>query len=254
MTTVLAPLGFFPKLLAICPSVSIVNGEFMPNRMIRESARTSSTLYRLSDGAERFFWRLTTVADDFGRFEADPRILKAKCFPLWPDSRMSPQKVRTLYRELEHELVKTYVVEGKTFGFFVTWDRYQTRRASRSKFPSPTDANICEQPLADTPVIEIEIEDDIRSPGVSDGDSHHDPLTPFEKFWREYPRKVAKQSALKAWDKQQPPLEPLLAALRVQKRSREWTKDAGQFVPYPATYLNGRRWEDVTITPDEDDE
>ena len=54
----------------------------MPNRIIRESCTTSPTLDALSDGAERMFWRLTTIADDYGRFDADPRVLLAKCFPL----------------------------------------------------------------------------------------------------------------------------------------------------------------------------
>jgi hypothetical protein len=54
----------------------------MSNRMIRESALTSPTLARLSHGAERTFWRLTVVADDFGRFNAEPSVVRARCFPL----------------------------------------------------------------------------------------------------------------------------------------------------------------------------
>jgi hypothetical protein len=26
--------------------------------------------------------------------------------------------------------------------------------------------------------------------------------------------------------------------------SAEWTKDGGQFIPHPATWLNQKRWED----------
>lgn len=46
----------------------------MPNRIIRDKCRTSISLDKLSFGAECMFWRLTTVADDYGRFEADARI------------------------------------------------------------------------------------------------------------------------------------------------------------------------------------
>ncbi len=69
----------------------------------------------------------------------------------------------------------------------------------------------------------------------------------FEKFWAAYPKKTAKQAALKAWNKLKPNEElvkTILAALDVQKKSEQWTKDKGQFIPYPATWLNGRRWED----------
>jgi len=114
----------------------------MPNRIIRESALTSATLYRLSGDAERLFWRMTLIADDYGRFEAEPQVLKAKCFPLWPDKKMSALRVATLYRELEEELVKTYIVGGKLFGFFVTWERHQNKRAKNPKYPEPLEDNL----------------------------------------------------------------------------------------------------------------
>lgn len=38
--------------------------------------------------------------------------------------------------------------------------------------------------------------------------------------------------------------QTILAALEKHKKSEDWKKDAGKFIPYPATWLNGRRWED----------
>jgi hypothetical protein len=35
----------------------------------------------------------------------------------------------------------------------------------------------------------------------------------------------------------------------VQRTDPRWLEDNGRFIPYPATWLNGRRWEDVTIEP-----
>jgi len=32
--------------------------------------------------------------------------------------------------------------------------------------------------------------------------------------------------------------------LRKQKNSDDWTRNDGQYIPYPATWLNGQRWED----------
>lgn len=74
----------------------------------------------------------------------------------------------------------------------------------------------------------------------------------FALFWQEYPRKAAKAAALKAWQKLNPSpelAERILAHVRDHKRSQDWLKDGGQFVPHPATFLNGRRWED-DIPPD----
>lgn len=67
----------------------------------------------------------------------------------------------------------------------------------------------------------------------------------FQDFWRVYPRRVAKQSALKAWArlKMTPELaDEIETALELQKRTPQW-QDV-QFIPYPATWLNGHRWED----------
>lgn len=69
----------------------------------------------------------------------------------------------------------------------------------------------------------------------------------FETFWKAYPKKKAKQDALKAFQKLHPDgslLKTILSALDQQKRSEDWNKEKGRFIPYPATWLNGHRWED----------
>ena len=69
----------------------------------------------------------------------------------------------------------------------------------------------------------------------------------FAEFWVAYPRKVGKGAAEKAWRKVREPLTTLAKikqALRWQCKSHDWTKENGQYIPHPATYLNGRRWED----------
>lgn len=71
----------------------------------------------------------------------------------------------------------------------------------------------------------------------------------FEAFWAEYPKKRSKQVALKAWTRLAPNKElynKIMAALRAQKQSAEWRRDGGQYIPYPATWINGGCWEDET--------
>ena len=69
----------------------------------------------------------------------------------------------------------------------------------------------------------------------------------FAAFWAAYPKKAGKADALKAWNKLAPDVvlqEQMGKALEVQKQSQQWRKDGGQYIPMPATWLNGRRWED----------
>lgn len=68
----------------------------------------------------------------------------------------------------------------------------------------------------------------------------------FAEFWSAYPKKKAKSDALKAWGKAKidGQFDALIAALELQKQSPDWLKNGGEFIPFPATWINGRRWED----------
>lgn len=68
--------------------------------------------------------------------------------------------------------------------------------------------------------------------------------TDFERFWAAYPKKRNKETARKAFKKLKGvSIETLLEAIEKQKRSQDWLKDGGQFIPYPATWLNAGGWE-----------
>jgi hypothetical protein len=74
----------------------------------------------------------------------------------------------------------------------------------------------------------------------------------FDSFWSEYPRKTDKQAAVKAWKKLSPDPDmawSIMEGLRKWKASDQWVKDDGTYIPYPATWLNKRRWEDEDIRP-----
>lgn len=70
----------------------------------------------------------------------------------------------------------------------------------------------------------------------------------FENFYGAYPRKVGKQSALKAWKALKPDaglIKTILSDVELRTRT-EWKGQDIHYIPYPATYLNQRRWEDET--------
>ena len=70
----------------------------------------------------------------------------------------------------------------------------------------------------------------------------------FDRFWESYPRKTAKQEAIKAFEKLKPDamlIETMVKAIERQKQSAQWQEDGGRYIPHPATWINQRRWEDV---------
>lgn len=69
----------------------------------------------------------------------------------------------------------------------------------------------------------------------------------FNRFWESYPRKEAKQTAKKAFEKLNPDealLQTMLEAVERFKGSAQWREENGRFIPHPATWINQRRWED----------
>lgn len=81
----------------------------------------------------------------------------------------------------------------------------------------------------------------------NNNDINNDNDNKFSRFWDAYPRKVAKPDARKKFERLNPDdelLKSMLAAIEKSKGSEQWTKDGGQYIPYPATWLYHRRWED----------
>ena len=73
----------------------------------------------------------------------------------------------------------------------------------------------------------------------------------FNEWWDTYPkrRKTAKKQCKQKYTtilNKNKDITPntLLIALKVQKQSRDWTKNNGEYIPAPLTWLNQGRWED----------
>lgn len=72
-------------------------------------------------------------------------------------------------------------------------------------------------------------------------------IYPFDEFWSAYPKKKAKEAAKKAWIKLKPNEtlgKEIIQAVTESAKTKDWIKENGKYIPYPATYLNGKRWED----------
>ena len=80
-----------------------------------------------------------------------------------------------------------------------------------------------------------------------DIDKDKEDIYPFDEFWSAYPKKKAKEAARKAWNKLKPNEtlgKEIIQAVTDSAKTKDWIKENGKYIPYPATYLNGKRWED----------
>ena len=76
----------------------------------------------------------------------------------------------------------------------------------------------------------------------------------FERWWTVYPKKKGKQDALKAFNSIAIPLGAIYAPAFTDKiiqdtrdrirQEESWLTGNGKYVPLPATYLRGERWND----------
>jgi hypothetical protein len=72
----------------------------------------------------------------------------------------------------------------------------------------------------------------------------------FCAFWTRHPKKVSKGKARKAWAKvdwKTVTVEEILSGLENAKTSRKWTKNNGEFIPDPSTWLNAEGWKDEIV-------
>jgi hypothetical protein len=114
----------------------------VPNRILREGIIDSRAVASLSIGAELFYRCLMSIVDDFGRYEADPDLLRVKCFPrrlAEIDGQMTVTwlaEVSQVLTDDGHPLVTVYQsTNGKKY---LQINNFKQRiRAEHSKCPSP---------------------------------------------------------------------------------------------------------------------
>lgn len=113
----------------------------MPNRIIKESIRTSKKVNALNDFQFRVWTYLITYVDDFGRGSADPEILKGMVFTR--RKGVTEAQIAKALSELANiGMVILYESDGEPFFYFPNWGKHQTIRNKRSRFPNPEE---CQQ-------------------------------------------------------------------------------------------------------------
>lgn len=222
----------------------------MPNRILKESVCTSDTIASLSDFEYRVWTCLILLADDAGRGDARPAIIKGRGFPL--RDRVTSKDIDAAVHGLAGKgCISLYTVGGKSYYYFPTWSEHQRVRDVKPKYPAPEEsAEICgELPQSAAGCGELRPESESESntnpnPESKSESDAHGREDDFDLFWKAYPKKTGKQEARKAFKKVSAPVSVLIDAIEKQKTWSQWQRDNGQYIPNPSTWLNQGRWED----------
>ncbi|MGY2438580.1 hypothetical protein [Pseudomonas sp. SDO52101_S400] len=226
------------------------------SRNIKPGFFSNELLAEVDFATRLLFIGLWTEADREGRLEDRPRRLKMALFPA------DNVDIEKMLADLDHlGFITRYAVGSLKAIQIVNWAKHQNPHVKEAKSIIP-----------DMPVLEPSNEEHgasmVQAPdkhssfpadslSLDSGFLIPDSLTPsqapvateglFALFWKLYPRKVGKDKAEKAWAKlkvNQALYDLMVAALAKQVLTPDWTKERGQFIPHPATWLNGKRWQD----------
>lgn len=170
------------------------------------------------------------------KFKCQPGQLVTSSTNLAKAAGCSRQNVRTALARFKKYEFLTY--ESTKTGILVTvvnWEKYQ------AKPEELTNKLTDDQPTGNQGVT--------TNKNHKNHENHEKNIihTHFEQFWSCYPKKKSKGQALKAWEKIKPDdelLEKIIEALEDAKKSKDWLKENGKYIPYPATWLNAQGWED----------
>ena len=99
---------------------------------------------------------------------------------------------------------------------------------------------------------EQEAKANLEAKAKAKAESENQLLKNFELFWSAYPNKKSKKPAFEKFkriDFKKTSFESIMISLEKQKQSDDWTKNGGQYVPMPQTWIFNERWTDEIQAP-----
>lgn len=184
-------------------------------------------------------------ADDFGRMPGDAFTIKNLVLPSSPRPEKDFDAALTVMHTVG--LIVRYEANGAIYLQVNQFDEHQSglHKRTKSKFPEPTEIPGNSENFRSnrTELNRTELKGTgTEAPGTA---RVSDVL--FDEFYAAYPKKRKRDDAKRAWDKRRPDralLDVMLRAIEAQRTSADWQKNAGQFIPYPATWINAAMWAD----------
>ena len=197
--------------------------------------------------ARLLFEGLWCYADKEGRLEDRPKYLKAEIFPY---DKIDIEKLLNLLsspqipERPQKVFIRRYTVNCRNYIDIPEFLKHQS--------PHNTEKDSVLPPFNGVLTVNNTlINNDTQSSGESDPISLSESKSllknKFEIFYKSYPKKKAKIEAEKAFSKLNPDdtlLNAMLSAIDKAKKSEDWMKDKGRYIPYPATWINAKRWLD----------
>ena len=108
----------------------------MPNRILKETIKSSPQIDSLSWFEEVVFYRLMVSADDYGCMDGRTVLLKNELFPT--KDTVTKKAVEDAIAHLASVgLLCRYTVNGMPYLFFPTWEKHQRIRNKHRKYPEP---------------------------------------------------------------------------------------------------------------------
>lgn len=207
-------------------------------RMLQNRISKSKKLAELSSDTVRllYTWMLSHL-DVNGNFYADPVMVNNIVFTRLNKSANDVQNA--LNELMQSGLIECYEIDGETYLSYPDFHEKQPK-IQRDREASPEIPDKLKSNSRVTHTQEKIREDNIYA-------QKEDVCAMFNKFWLAYPKKRSKGQAEKAFKKLKPDdllLKTILDKIELLKLTDDWKKDKGQFIPYPATWLNAKGWED----------
>ena len=203
------------------------------------------------------FIGLWCIADREGRLEDRP--LRIKKTLLGYDDVTAEEANGMLQQLAESGFITRYTVDDTAYIQIDNFSKHQNpnMKEKESEIPPPPGCREQETPNkhSESTVPAPNKNEEKGDPTPADADAESDDQPPstetllekrFDTFWEAYPNKKAKQNAIKAWKKIKPNtalFEKIMKAVDLQKRSEDWQRENGRYIPYPATWLNGGYWD-----------
>jgi hypothetical protein len=149
----------------------------MPDRIVRASILTSESVAKLSFGAEVFYRRLFSLADDYGRFDGRESILRAALYPLQL-SQVTENKITGWIGEtVNHGLSRCYTVDGKKY---LEIQKFNQRIQGKPKYPPPEGVDELTVNHGDSPGKTASRARTSPSPNANKGECEGEAVLPFD--------------------------------------------------------------------------
>jgi hypothetical protein len=209
-------------------------------RMFNKSIIDSDLFLNMPLSSQVLYFHLAMRADDDGFINNvqktmrmigsnidDLNILIAKQFVLTFETGVIVIRHWLMHNYIRNDRYKPthHIEERKQLG--VSEDKTYTR--STSGIPSDI-------PTVDTGKVRLEL-----------GKVSIETIDHFDTFWSAYPKKIGKDKCRRWFSSRKVDdvfIGEILKALEIQKKSQQWTRDSGQYIPHPYTWLSQGRWQD----------